>query len=140
VVPPPSAAITSPAKGAASPRTFAVRQFDKVALVITEGTRTREQPVLLRLDETSIVVQDRDSPRVLRHIPYESVQAAEFRQSEHRPFMVKTVRYWLMLRAGGTEIELRLDKGNYDAIVADLEERTLKVKRIDDAPAEKIKK
>ncbi|HEY7475771.1 MAG TPA: protein kinase [Vicinamibacterales bacterium] len=139
---PPGAPVASPRAPVASPavppavvppgveaRKFPLLQFENVDLVVTENGRTREQPVILRLGETTLGVRDESTSNVLRSVPYDAVKSASYRQTEHSTFKIRTKRHWLTLRSDRGEFMLRLDKNNYESILAAIEERTIKVSR-----------
>ncbi len=125
--PPPGNPLANPP--AVEARKFPVRQFEKISLVVADGDRTREQPVILRLGETAVGVRDRGSSRVLRSLPYDTVLAASYKQTEHSTLGVRTKRHWLTLRGAQGEFVLRLDKDNYEQVLQDLETRTTKIPR-----------
>ena len=122
---PSNARTANPAGGA---RTFPVRHFDRVSIVVAEGARTREQPVTMIFAETSLVVRNKGTATVLHTLPFNTIQAA-YKQTEHSTWNIRTKRHWLTLRSEGGEFVLRLDKDNYEAILGDLEERSGKIPR-----------
>jgi serine/threonine-protein kinase len=101
------------------------REFDGISLVLITGSDKREEEdAILVFDESSLIVKDEDE-KVLRSIPYASVNNATFSQTTRRRLkFIKSTRRNLTLRLDRGELVLHLSSDNVEAILSRIEEST----------------
>ncbi len=125
-VPPPDAQPpASSARTSAPTRApLATLQFEKAALLLSTGLRDREQDAVLRLEDTQLVVRDAKSMQVLQTIPYAKIQSATYSETEIKLVVTKSVKHWLTIRTGAQPVVVRMDKTNFETIIAEFEARS----------------
>jgi hypothetical protein len=131
--PPPAApsSASPPAPSAASPARsgLGTLQFEKAALLMSDGPKTREQDAVIRLEDTRLVVRDPKTLEVLQTLVYAKIESATYSETQIGLGFAKSIKHWLTLKSDGEQIVLRMDKTNYQTIIAEFESRSgVKVK------------
>ena len=91
-------------------------EFEKVKLSVEDGALVRQKDAILRLDNGSVTLLDRNTREPLRTIAVQDVWKAEYTFSPDR-------RHWLVLREGKGYAQLQLDRDNFRAVIAAVEAR-----------------
>ena len=124
--------------------------FGKVKYLVSTGEKVKEIKCHLILTKETIQIRDGKTARTLQELPYEEVQGVTYARSKHRRWksgagaalllgpaglvtlFMKGKKHWLTFEANDPEkhIGLRLDKKNYQDVVAAVERRGLEVERI----------
>jgi len=127
------------------------QSFGDVKALVADGSRSREQDVLLSLEPESIVVRNRDNGVVLKTLAYRSLAAATYSLSR-KPrwsdqadvaavpaaysgsgFFLKTSKHWLALQSKSDFVVLHLDDRNVRTVLASIDARApVKVQKVDD--------
>jgi hypothetical protein len=135
-------------------------EWRNVDLIVERGGQSEDYDVRLILDPTAklLAVTDEDNPTRTRHaeIPYSAIKSVSYSRSEHPRwksgagvavaigifalpiFFMKGKKHWLTVTHVSADnpegfLHLRLDKDNYQQIIAAMEAQTgLKVERIEE--------
>lgn len=117
-------------------------EFASVAMLVTDGTKAREQDVVLRFEAARLVVRDKNTGALLRALPYPSIGSATYSQSKQPRwktagaavvltgvlaaplFFLKGTKHWLTLESSEPVLVLRLDKNNYQFVLPELRRRS----------------
>lgn len=118
-----------PAQPATPPPSLPTVTFDKVKLV--RGDRNVEVDALLELNTANLSVKNLNGRVTWHSVSYGSIAAASFGQQQQTRVFVRTTRYVLTIRTqAGENIELRLDRENYAAILKALQQRGVTVEMV----------
>jgi len=128
--PPPPPPVVEEKKAPVEKKEAPLKEFEDVSLMVESRDGTEEQPVILRLESTRMVIIDSDSSKPLRTLPYDAIVEGSYKQTQRRVVLVRTTQHWLTLKTASVAVLLRLDKDNYYEIIPLIEERTgLKIAR-----------
>jgi serine/threonine protein kinase len=128
--PPPPPPVVEEKKAPVEKKEWPLKEFEDVSLVVESRDGAEEQPVILRLEPTRLVIIDADSSKPLRTLPYDAIVEGSYKQTQRRVVLVRTTQHWLTLKTASVTVLLRLDKDNYYEIIPLIEERTgLKIAR-----------
>jgi serine/threonine protein kinase len=128
--PPPPPPVVEEKKAPVEKKEAPVKEFEDVSLMVESRDGSEEQPVILRLESTRMVIIDSDSSKPLRTLPYDAIVEGSYKQTQRRVVLVRTTQHWLTLKTASVAVLLRLDKDNYYEIIPLIEERTgLKIAR-----------
>lgn len=128
--PPPPPPVVEEKKAPVEKKEWPLKEFEDVSLVVESRDGAEEQPVILRLEPTRLVIIDADSSKPLRTLSYDAILEGSYRQTQRRVVLVRTTQHWLTLKTASGTFVLRLDKDNYYEIIPLIEERTgLKIAR-----------
>ena len=124
--------------------------FGKIKYLVSVGDKVKEIKCHLILTKETIQIRDGKTARTLQELPYTEIQSVTYARSKHRRWksgagaalllgpaglvtlFMKGKKHWLTFEANDPDnhIGLRLDKKNYQAVVAAVEKRGLEIERI----------
>ncbi len=92
-------------------------------LLATIDGDVEELEATLVFGDTSLLLRDEDA-KILRTVPYSSVQKATYSRTQRRIMFVRTTRHQLILGTGGEEVVLRLPDATSQTILYQIEKHT----------------
>ena len=124
--------------------------FGKIKYLVSVGDKVKEIKCHLILTKETVQIRDGKTAQTLQELPYTEIQSVTYARSKHRRWksaagtalllgpaglvtlFMKGKKHWLTFEANDPDnhIGLRLDKKNYQAVVAAVEKRGLEVERI----------
>ncbi len=120
--PTPPLAATNLPTATAAPK-LANREFEEILLLATIDGEVEELEATLVFGDTGLLLRDEDA-KILRTVPYSSVQKATYSRTQRRIMFVRTTRHQLILGTGGEEVVLRLPDATSQTILYQLEQHT----------------
>jgi len=139
----------APAPRAEAGATAAAVEFEEVGLMTVNGDDLDEHEIVLRFESDRLVLVDADTEQPMRSIPYRSLSEATYARSKRpiakaerdRSALVRGLAksggffrrtpHWLTLEGAGAPIILKVDGGDIERVLSQLESRTpAKVERV----------
>lgn len=117
-------------------------QFQKVGMMVVGSEKAREENVVLSLEETQLIVLNKESLSQLKALPYKEIKAAEYSYSKAPRwksagvaavaigvlavplFFLKGKKHWLTVHTATDYAVLHLDKNDYRLIITAFETRS----------------
>jgi len=117
-------------------------QFQKVGMMVVGSEKAREENVVLSLEETQLIILNKETLSQLKALPYKEIKAAEYSYSKAPRwktagvaavaigvlavplFFLKGKKHWLTVRTATDYAVLHLDKNDYRLIVTAFETRS----------------
>jgi hypothetical protein len=100
--------------------------FLKVRLVTEQGGKAREVDVNLMFLQDGLGVSPAGGGAAIRSVRYQDVTRATYEREDRRRLFGKSAKHLLTIETAGDPLVLRLDKGNFDAVIGAFEERAKK--------------
>jgi len=127
--PPPAAAAPAAAAPAApSAEKLPDTTYRKVKLVTQSGTSEKSTDVVLLFSDDRLSVTPAGGGAALRTLSYADITSASYSKAQKKRLgFIKSAQHLLEIETGGEPLLLRLDKDNFEQILAALETRTRKV-------------
>jgi hypothetical protein len=100
--------------------------FLKIKHVTRQGEGTREVDVNLMFLEDRVGVSPANGGATIRSVRYQDVTRATYEREERRRLFGRSAKHLLTIETTGDPLVLRLDKGNFDAVIRAFEARAKK--------------
>ena len=111
--------------------TLPSEQFDQAKLLLPDGDKYKETDVSLRFMPEGIYIDSRKDHDGLRVVRYEQIQYCEYAYAERRninSLFKKRKHHWLTVYAATEKLILRLDEGNYQAVLQAMKVREFEIR------------
>jgi serine/threonine-protein kinase len=130
--PPPAAAVPAAAAPAAPAAPLAEKLPDttyrKVKLVTQSGSSEKSTDVVLLFSDDRLSVTPAGGGAALRTLIYAEITSASYSKAQKKRLgFIKSAQHLLEIETGGEPLLLRLDKDNFEQILAALETRSRRV-------------
>lgn len=117
-------------------------EFRKIKMLVQDGEKTKEQDVILRLEDHRMIVLADKADLELKTLPYRDIRSVEYSYSKHPRwrtglgaavavgifaapiFFLKGRKHWLTVQTEDDYAVLRLDKRNYETVCLSFEAHT----------------